>query len=57
MNLRSVASVVCLVLSAAAAVGAVQDPQKPKVQIPNPGVPQIMTLEDRFVRVAYNNEG
>jgi len=27
------------------------------VAIPNPGVPQIMTLEDRFVRVSYNNEG
>jgi hypothetical protein len=27
------------------------------VQIPNPGVPQIMTLEGKFVRVAYNNEG
>ena len=26
------------------------------VQIPNPGVPQIMTLEGKFVRVAYNNE-
>ena len=26
------------------------------VQIPNPGSPQIMTLEANFVRVAYNNE-
>jgi len=31
-------------------------PQQPTVQIPNPGVPQIMTLEGKFVRVAYNNE-
>jgi hypothetical protein len=31
--------------------------QKPTVQIPQPGVPQIMTLEGNFVRVAYNNEG
>jgi hypothetical protein len=31
--------------------------QKPAVQIPQPGVPQIMTLEGNFVRVAYNNEG
>ena len=30
--------------------------QQPTVQIPNPGVPQIMTLEGKFVRVAYNNE-
>jgi len=27
------------------------------VQIPQPGVPQIMTMEGRFVRAAYNNEG
>jgi hypothetical protein len=31
--------------------------QKPAVQIPQPGVPQIMTLEGKFVRVSYNNEG
>ena len=34
---------------------AAQEP--PKVEIPKPGVPQIMTLEGRYVRVAYNNEG
>jgi hypothetical protein len=28
-----------------------------KVKIPEPGVPQIMTMEGRYVRVAYNNEG
>ncbi len=31
--------------------------EKPKVEIPKPGVPQVMTLEGRYVRVAYNNEG
>jgi hypothetical protein len=31
--------------------------QQPQVKIPEPGVPQIMTMEGRFVRVAYNNEG
>jgi hypothetical protein len=30
--------------------------QQQTVQIPNPGRPQIMTLEGKFVRVAYNNE-
>jgi hypothetical protein len=30
---------------------------KPIVQIPQPGVPQISTLEGNFVRAAYNNEG
>lgn len=34
-----------------------QQQQPPKVQVPEPGVPQIMTLEGNFVRVAYNNEG
>ena len=31
--------------------------ETPKVQIPEPGVPQIMTMEGRYVRAAYNNEG
>jgi hypothetical protein len=43
------------VLSAWPLVAAAQD--KPQVQIPKPGVPQVMTLEGRYVRVAYNNEG
>ena len=29
----------------------------PAVPIPQPGVPQIMTLEGAYVRAAYNNEG
>src|SRR5262249_26038701 len=33
------------------------DAQQPTVQIPQPGVPQIMTLEGTWVRAAYNNEG
>jgi hypothetical protein len=31
--------------------------QQPQVKIPEPGVPEIMTLEGNFVRAAYNNEG
>ncbi len=31
--------------------------QMPTVPIPQPGVPQVMTLEGTYVRVAYNNEG
>jgi hypothetical protein len=31
--------------------------QKTPVQVPKPGVPQVMTLEGEFVRIAYNNEG
>ncbi len=43
--------------SAMAAHGLAQGQQPPKVQIPQSGVPQIMTLEGAFVRAAYNNEG
>jgi hypothetical protein len=39
-----------------AASGHAQGQQPPTVQIPNPGVPQIMTIEGNFVRAAYNNE-
>jgi hypothetical protein len=37
--------------------GDAQTQQPPTVQIPQPGVPQIMTMEGKFVRAAYNNEG
>jgi len=38
------------------AVPGAQD-QKPVVKVPQPGVPEIATLEGAFVRAAYNNEG
>ena len=34
-----------------------QSQQQPTVQMPQPGVPEVMTLEGNFVRAAYNNEG
>jgi hypothetical protein len=34
-----------------------QDQPKPQVKIPDAGVPQVMTMEGKFVRAAYNNEG
>ena len=37
-------------------VGALTQ-DKPVVPMPKPGVPEIMTLEGKFVRAAYNNEG
>ena len=40
----------------AAHVDAQSQPQLP-VEIPKPGVSEIMTIEGRFVRAAYNNEG
>ncbi len=39
------------------AAGEVRAEEPPKVTIPKPGVPQIMNMEGRFVRAAYNNEG
>jgi hypothetical protein len=39
------------------AKGDVRSQQKATVQIPQPGVPQVMTMEGKFVRAAYNNEG
>jgi hypothetical protein len=46
-----------IALAGTTLVGAAGLQDKPKVAIPNPGVAEIMTLEDRFVRIAYNNEG
>ena len=40
-----------------ATAGADPSAPPPTVKIPEPGVPQIMTIEGRFVRAAYNNEG
>ena len=40
-----------------AAQGGSRTQEKPTVQIPKPGVPEIMTMEGKFVRAAYNNEG
>jgi len=36
---------------------AFRQKEKPTVAIPQPGVPQIMTIEGAYVRAAYNNEG
>ena len=34
-----------------------QAQEPPTIQIPQPGVPEILTIEGKFIRVAYNNEG
>jgi hypothetical protein len=54
---RALSTVLVAVSLAALASVQASGQQKPTVQIPQPGVPQIMTLEGKFVRVAYNNEG
>jgi len=62
MRTRQIASLVVVGLVAAWAPvvpGDARAQEKPKVQvqIPQPGVPEIMTMEGKFVRAAYNNEG
>jgi hypothetical protein len=42
---------------AAVPPAAAQAQQPPTLQMPQPGVPEIMTMEGKFVRAAYNNEG
>ena len=56
MKMRSVSTAV-VVVSLAALASVHAGGQQPAVQVPQPGVPQIMTLQANFVRVAYNNEG
>ena len=55
-TLNYVVATVGIGVAAMAAVGHAEKQQPPTVQIPNPGTPQIMTLESQYVRVAYNNE-
>ena len=45
-----------LLLAGVATTNA-QKQEPPKIAIPQSGVPQIMTMEGKFVRAAYNNEG
>ncbi|MFI5007535.1 MAG: hypothetical protein ACHQKZ_08840 [Solirubrobacterales bacterium] len=56
-RLLSLAVVGLMSMWALAVPGMVRGQEAPKVQIPQPGVPQIMTMDGRYVRAAYNNEG
>jgi len=56
-NVWSLALVSLISMWPLVAQGDAQTQQPPKVKIPEPGVPQIMTMEGRYVRAAYNNEG
>jgi hypothetical protein len=51
--------VVAGLLCTGAPVGPIhaQTKERPTVDLPKPGVPQIMTIEGKFVRAAYNSEG
>jgi len=59
MKGKSILLVGVLGLMAAFPLTAADEKAKepPKIKIPDPGVPQIMTMEGRFVRAAYNQEG
>jgi hypothetical protein len=53
---RSWLAFAAVVVTVAVTIQAHEKPQLP-VQIPNPGVPEAMSIEGKFVRAAYNNEG
>lgn len=59
MQARTTSSIFALglLLSVPLVAGEEPAPTTPQVKIPEPGVPEIMNLEGRFVRAAYNNEG
>ncbi len=57
LSLLSLALVSLISIHPLAAGGDGLARQAPKIDIPKPGVSQIMTIEGNFVRVAYNNEG
>jgi hypothetical protein len=44
-------------ITTAGSNGAPSQAPKPLAQVPQPGVPEIVTIEGKFVRAAYNNEG
>ena len=57
MRIRRSISMVLVAVGVASLIATMHAGGQPQtVQIPNPGQPQIMTLEGKFVRVAYNNE-
>lgn len=53
----SLVSVALVFFWAPIASGDARVQERPKVQIPDAGVPEVMTMEGKFVRAAYNNEG
>jgi hypothetical protein len=51
-----VASALAVAVALAAGAGVMAQ-DKPKAQIPQPGVPEVVSIEGEYVRAAYNNEG
>jgi len=54
---RSLAIAVVLGLSTLAAPIGAQKQEAPTIKVPDPGVPEILTIQGSYVRAAYNNEG
>ena len=57
MAQRIILSALTVIVTAGVLAAGSLQAQKPTVEIPKPGVPQIMTIEGNFIRAAYNNEG
>lgn len=57
MELKRIVMQVVIGLTTVGALAAVAAQDKPIVQAPQPGVPEIVQMEGPFVRIAYNNEG
>jgi hypothetical protein len=57
MSVKRPILMAAVIVTSALTAASVLAQEPKKIQMPQPGVPQIMTLEGRYVRVAYNNEG
>jgi hypothetical protein len=54
----SLLSLIAIVFASMYTLGAsTPQDQKPQVEVPKPGVPQAMTIQGEYIRIAYNNEG
>src|SRR5262245_22413348 len=56
LSLALVVAILSAVPSAPAHADEKAKSEPPKIKIPEPGVPQVMTIQGRFIRAAYNNE-
>jgi hypothetical protein len=57
MELKRIVMQVVVGVATVGALAVVAAQEKPTVQAPRPGVPEIVQMEGPFVRIAYNNEG
>jgi len=57
MNHTKACALALAALIGLSVAGHAQSQDKPQIKIPDAGVPQVMTMEGKFVRAAYNNEG